>query len=94
MGDLMLALVFGLWALLGGAVIALIVIVFQFLASVFGVWVYAFPIASLVVVVTVFFKLRREVKEYQGKLQQDMFFIRVTRLCTRFIREILTYQWR
>lgn len=67
MGDLMLALVFGLWALLGGVVIALVVIVFQFLASVFGVWVYAFPIAALVVVVTVFLKLRREVKEYQGK---------------------------
>lgn len=63
----MLAFVFGLWALLGWAVIALIVIVFQFLASVFGVWVYALPIASLVVVVTVFFKLRREVKEYQGR---------------------------
>lgn len=67
MGDLMLALVFGLWALLGGAVIALIVVVFQVIASVFGAWVYAFPIAALVVVVTVFFKLRREVKEYQGK---------------------------
>lgn len=67
MGDLMLALVFGLWALLGGAVIALVVIVFQVLASVFGAWLYAFPIVALVVVVTVFFKLRREVKEFRGK---------------------------
>lgn len=67
MGDLMLALVFGLWALLGGVVIALVVVVFQVLASVFGAWLYAFPIAALVVVVTVFFKLRREVKEYRGK---------------------------
>lgn len=67
MRDLMLALVFGLWALLGGAVIALVVVVFQVLASVFGAWLYAFPIFALVVVVTVFFKLRREVKEYQGK---------------------------
>lgn len=67
MGDLMLALVFGLWALLGGAVIALIVIVFQFLASVFGAWIYAFPIFALVVVVVMFFILRREVKEYRGK---------------------------
>lgn len=67
MGDLMLALVFGLWALFGGAVIALIVVVFQVIASVFGAWVYAFPIAALVVVFTVFFKLRREVKEYRGK---------------------------
>lgn len=67
MGDLMLALVFGLWALLGGAVIALVVVIFQVLASVFGAWLYAFPIVALVVVVTVFFKLRREVKEYRGK---------------------------
>lgn len=67
MGDLMLALVFGLWALLGGAVIALVVVIFQVLASVFGAWLYAFPIVALVVVVIVFFKLRREVKEYQGK---------------------------
>lgn len=67
MRDLMLAFVFGLWALLGGSVIALIVIVFQFLASVFGAWIYAFPIFAVVVVVVVFFKLRREVKEYQGK---------------------------
>lgn len=67
MGDLMLALVFGLWALLGGAVIALVVVIFQVLASVFGAWLYAFPIVALVVVVTVFFKLRSEVKEYRGK---------------------------
>lgn len=67
MGDLMLALVFGLWALLVGAVIALVVVIFQVLASVFGAWLYAFPIVALVVVVTVSFKLRREVKEYQGK---------------------------
>lgn len=67
MGDLMLALVFGLWALLGGAVIALVVIIFQVLASVFGAWIYAFPIFSLIVVVVMFFKLRREVKEYRGK---------------------------
>lgn len=67
MGDLMLALVFGLWALLGGAVIALVVVIFQVLASVFGAWLYTFPIVALAVVVTVFFKLRREVKEYRGK---------------------------
>lgn len=67
MKDLMLALVFGLWALLGGAVIALVVVVFQVLASVFGAWLYAFPIFALVVVVVMFFKLRREVKEYRGK---------------------------
>lgn len=67
MKDLMLALVFGLWALLGGAVIALVVVVFQVLASVFGAWLYAFPIFALVIVVVMFFKLRREVKEYRGK---------------------------
>lgn len=67
MKDLMLALVFGLWVLLGGAVIALAAVVFQVLASAFGVWIYAFPIFSLVVVVIVFFKLRREVKEFWGK---------------------------
>lgn len=67
MEDLLLALVFGLWALIGGVVIALVVIVFQFLVSVFGAWIYAFPIFSLIVVVVMFFKLRREVKEYRGK---------------------------
>ena len=67
MKDLMLALVFGLWVLLGGAVIALAAVVFQVLASAFGVWIYAFPIFSLVVVVIVFFNLRREVKEFWGK---------------------------
>lgn len=67
MKDLMLALVFGLWALLIGAVIALVVVVFQVLANAFGAWLYAFPIFALVVVVVMFFKLRREVKEYRGK---------------------------
>lgn len=67
MKDLMLALVFGLWALLIGTVIALVVVVFQVLANAFGAWLYAFPIFALVVVVVMFFKLRREVKEYRGK---------------------------
>ncbi|QOC57418.1 hypothetical protein phi9181_ORF048 [Enterococcus phage 9181] len=67
MKDLMLSLVFGLWALVIGAVIALVVVVFQVLANAFGAWLYAFPIFSLVVVVIVFFKLRREVKEFRGK---------------------------
>lgn len=67
MEDLLLALVFGLWVLLGGAVITLAVVVFQILASAFGVWIYAFPLFSLVVVVIVFFNLRREVKEFRGK---------------------------
>lgn len=67
MRDLMLAILFGLWALLGGAVVALVIIVLQVLASFFGAWIYVVPLFALLTVVVMFFKLRREVKEYQGK---------------------------
>lgn len=67
MEDLLLTLVFWLGVLIGGAVIALVVVVSKVMTSAAGAWEYAFPIFTLVVVVTVFFKLRREVKEYQGK---------------------------